>query len=267
MSDPCFASWPQARQRLADWYETPLGLELTRQIHERLREVLTDLHGEHGLQIGAGARRDDSLVLANLGHRLHLREEAGDALAAAPERLPLASGSLNLLVLCHVIEYHDGPEMLIAEAERVLAPEGRLVVVVFNPWSLFGLRRLLPHDGVPWNGRFPSMLRLYWWCRRADLRVESVAGCWRRPPAHGACLRWGLGWLERGPRFFDHCGAVQVVRVRKRRIPATPVRLKEGWRRRLAALHPARQRPTPPGRAARGVSTGKQARVRRREGS
>ena len=240
MPDSCFANWPGSRSRLADWYETPLGVELDRCVHECLRELLADVRGQHGLQVGAAARGDEALVLANIGHHLLLRGEPGDALQAEPEHLPLASGSLNLLVLFHVVEYRDSPQALFMEAERVLAPEGRLLVVAFNPSSLFGLRRVLPHDGAPWHGAFPGLLRLHWWCRRAELKVEELRGCWRRPPAHGHRLRALLYWLERGPRLFDYWGAIHVLRARKRRVPVTPVRLESRWRRWLHGLQPAR---------------------------
>lgn len=235
MSDTCFANWPRSRDRLGAWYATPLGEELATATMERAATLLDGVHGEHALQIGAARDASDLLVAANLGHHLYLRGQAGDSLMGEPEALPLASGSIHLLVLWHVLEYRDDPGALLREAERVLAPEGRLLLIVFNPWSLFGLRRVLPHDGVPWSGRFPGRLRLHFRLRRAGMAVEATAGCWRRPPAHGARLRRWLAWLERGHRLLDHCGAVQIIRARKRRNCPTPLALDAQWRRRAPA--------------------------------
>src|SRR5690606_37876295 len=50
--------------------------------------------------------------------------------------LPLASQSVELLVLPHVLEYAHDAHAVLREAERVLLPEGRLVIVGFNPRSL-----------------------------------------------------------------------------------------------------------------------------------
>ena len=239
MLDTRFANWPASREQLAVWYATPLGQAVAAATHERLARLLADVHGQRGMQIGGSTPASDLLRLATLGHASFLRGEAGDSLGAEPEFLPIASGSLNALVLCHVLEFRDQPEAILREAERVLTPEGRLVLVVFNPWSLFGLRRLLPHDGVPWSGRFPGILRLHCWCRRAGLVVEVQAGCWRRPPAHGPRLRRGLAWMERGHAALDQCGAVRILRVRKRETRLTPIPLGAWWRR-IGALQPAR---------------------------
>src|SRR3546814_7072469 len=45
------------------------------------------------------------------------------------------------LVKLYMLE--DPPEVL-REAERVLVPDGRLVISGFNPWSLWGARNRMP---------------------------------------------------------------------------------------------------------------------------
>lgn len=245
--DSSFANWPEARERMAAWYATPLGRELDAAIQDRARRLLLDVHGQHALQIGGSARDTDFLAHANMGHRIHLIGEAGDAFHGEPEMLPLTSGSINLLVLCHILEFREDPLTLLTEAERVLAPEGRMLIVSFNAWSLFGLRRALPHDGVPWSGRFQGHWRTRYWCRRTGLEIENRAGCWRRPPAHGYRLRRWLGWLEHGHASLDRCGAVQLLLVRKRRIPLNPIPLRMRRRQRLSASHPARPTMMHPG--------------------
>lgn len=231
MPDTRFVNWPGSRDQLAVWYATPLGQEVAAATRERLRRLLGDVHGQHGMQIGGSTHASDLLSLANLGHANFLRGETGDSLMAEPEALPVASESLNLLVLCHVLEFREQPQAMLQEAERVLAPEGRLLLVVFNPWSLFGVRRMLPHDGVPWSGRFPGILRLHWWCRSAGLAIEARSGCWLRPPAHGQGLRRRLAWMERGHVAFDRYGAIQILRMRKRVTRPTPIPLGSWWRR------------------------------------
>jgi SAM-dependent methyltransferase len=240
--DTCFANWPRSRDRLATWYETPLGRELAFATMVRAADLLDGLHGEHALQIGGARHASDLLGAASAGHHLYIRGQVGDSLSAEPEALPLASGSIHLLVLWHVLEYRDDPVAVLSEAERVLAPEGHLLLVTFNPWSLFGLRRVLPHDGVPWSGHFPGRLRLHFRLRRAGLGVEATAGCWRRPPAHGARLRHWLGWLERGHRVLDYLGGIQLIRARKRQTFPTPIALGSNWRQRLPTGHPASPR-------------------------
>jgi SAM-dependent methyltransferase len=114
-----------------------------------------------------------------------------DLLVDQFEALPFDTQSLDLLVLPHVLEFAQDPHQVLREAERVLRPEGRLVLAGFNPVSLWGLRDWL---GRPFErGFFPkpahvlSALRLRDWCKLLDLSVESIQ--------HG-CFRPIDGWRE-----------------------------------------------------------------------
>jgi len=57
-------------------------------------------------------------------------------------QLPLASQSVDLVVLPHVLESHDHPHEVLRETERVLMPEGQVVISGFNTGSLWRLRQM-----------------------------------------------------------------------------------------------------------------------------
>ncbi len=59
----------------------------------------------------------------------------GDAAA-----LPLEDGAADLVVIHQVLHYVENPDRVIAEAARILRPEGRLIVVDFAPHDLEFLR-------------------------------------------------------------------------------------------------------------------------------
>ena len=61
------------------------------------------------------------------------------------EELPVPKNSLDAVVLHHVLETAEDPRTAIREVSRVLAPGGRLLVVSFNPWSLWGMRGAYAH--------------------------------------------------------------------------------------------------------------------------
>jgi SAM-dependent methyltransferase len=54
--------------------------------------------------------------------------------------LPLPNKALDAVVLHHVLEAAGDPRTAIREVSRTLAPGGRLLIVAFNPWSLWGMR-------------------------------------------------------------------------------------------------------------------------------
>lgn len=192
-----------------------------------------DVHGERGLQIGGTRSGSDFLSLARMGHRIYLRGEPADGFAGTLAALPLASESINLLVIGHIVEFQTQPCDLLAEAERVLRAEGRLLLIVFNPWSLFGARQLLSRESIPWSGQFPGFLRLRGWLQACGLRLEIRDGCWRRPPTDDARLRHWLRWMERGPSVCDRCAGVQLLRLQKRQTPLNPIPLQRHWKRAM----------------------------------
>ena len=58
---------------------------------------------------------------------------------AHAQELPLGNGSMDAIMLHHVLECADDPRAVLREVSRVLAPGGRLVISVFNPLSVWGL--------------------------------------------------------------------------------------------------------------------------------
>lgn len=95
----------------------------------------------------------------------HARVRPGDAL-----NLALPRAGFDLVLLHQVLHYLDDPARAIAEAARVLAPAGRLLVVDFAPHALEFLRETQAHRRLG----FPHEA-VRQWLEAAGLAVESVA--------------------------------------------------------------------------------------------
>ena len=57
--------------------------------------------------------------------------------------LPFEAQSVDLIVMPHTLEFTSDPHRLLREAERVLMPEGQLIILGFNSLSLWGARQSL----------------------------------------------------------------------------------------------------------------------------
>ena len=140
--------------------------------------------------------------------------------------LPFKSDSVDQLVLAHALEFADNPHQLLREADRILSEDGSLVLFVFNPMSLWGLRRLFSWRGKqPWRGHFFSRWRLNDWLTLLDFDVvERRAFLFQLPINHQG--KWsGSHFLARiGPRLWPYFGAVTVLVAKKRHILVTPLR-------------------------------------------
>jgi hypothetical protein len=105
------------------------------------------------------------------------------------------------------------------EAERVLMPEGHVVIVGFNPWSLWGLWRVLRHTEreAPWCGGFISLGRLKDWLALLGFEVAGGRLCCYVPPVNGKTWLQRFQFMEHaGDRWWAMAGGVYVVQAKKR---------------------------------------------------
>jgi SAM-dependent methyltransferase len=214
---------------LRAWFESPLGRSL--QAHElhRLRSALPALYGTLVVQLGRPGSVD--LLEASVVPTRVLVDTAGDrdgaGLLAAPEALPFATGTVDLLLLPHTLDYCGDPHQVLREVNRVLSPEGHVVVIGFNPWSWWGLRRWLTRRPrpAPWCGRFLPLARIKDWLRLLDFDLTQGGMLFYRPPLRRESLMDRLRFLDQaGDRWWPMTAAVYLL-VAKKRVPGmTPLR-------------------------------------------
>lgn len=233
--------------------------------------AVADVFGFHAVQLGLPEL--DALDANRMPHRwLGLPEtewplvEAGSfehvepwpglqrwAFVAHAAALPFPAASLDLLVLPHTLELSADPHAVLREVERVLVPEGRVVISGLNPASLWGLRQARAHLCarlglsalgasrlyLPESGEFIGHWRLRDWLRLLSFEVESCQfGAYRPAVRTDQWLqRWA--WIEGlGARWWPILGAVYFITAVKR-VRGMHV-LGPAWKpRRAAAAAPA----------------------------
>lgn len=193
------------------WLQTPPGQALLAWEQAQLDAAVADLFGFHALQLGLPG-------LAGLrSNRMPHRWAAGVDLHCDFDALPFESGSLDLVLLPHSLELSGDPHAMLREVERVLRPEGRLLIVGLNPASSWGLRQKLGHSYLPSKGEFIGYWRLRDWLRLLSFEVElGRFGVYAPPVRSQAWLaRWH--WIEAvGARWWPVLGAVYFIQAVKR---------------------------------------------------
>ncbi len=241
---------------MGTWLRSPPGQVLLAWEQDRLDHAVTDAFGYHALQLGLPemeclrANRmphrwvaSDSLIVPEA---LALPPPADALISTQPapepvslhceyDALPFPNASIDLVVLPHALELARDPHHTLREVERVLVPEGRVVIAGFNPASLWGLRqragRVRRGMGfgrgqslyLPRAGEFIGYWRLRDWLRLLGFEVEAGRfGVWR--PAFSS-QPWlaRFEWMDRvGERWWPVLGAlyflVAVKRVRGMRL-------------------------------------------------
>lgn len=219
-----------AGQYLLDWEQ------------RHVDQVVADLFGFHALQLGLPEL--DALRANRMPHRWVGSESvppiaSAPADAAAPVRravdlhcnfdaLPFDANSLDLLVLPHALELARDPHLALREVERVLVPEGRVVIIGFNPRSPWAARQRLSHWRrrlgfgkrelfLPNAGDFIGYRRLRDWLRLLSFEVEAGRfGCYL-PPVGSSQWLARFGWMDPvGERWWPVFGALYYVVAVKR---------------------------------------------------
>lgn len=234
--------------QLSDWFATPQGRHVLAWELEQFASATEDVFGFRALQ--AGLPGIDFLAGNRIPFRFSVAIEPGAALAADPLQLPLAGQSVDLVALPHALEFSADPHLVLREAERVLMPEGQLVISGFNPASLWRARQAVMSErrrtvaGAPWDGRFIGLLRLKEWLRLLGFELNGGRfGCYAPPFASPVWLRRFAFMEQAGARWWPILGGAYVVRAVKRvhgmRI-ITPAWRRERARRRAVAAIPQR---------------------------
>ncbi|MDL1862804.1 class I SAM-dependent methyltransferase [Betaproteobacteria bacterium PRO7] len=266
--DPNFLEQPAADPappivKLSEFLRSPPGRYVLDWEQQQLDAAVADIFGYHALQLGLPE------IDALRENRMPLRFCASDRLLAAAarsgggrvavinryEELPFATNSIDLVVMPHILEFAEEPHQVLREVDRVLVPEGQIVLTGFNPVSLWGLRQLMARLGMapflPREGQFIALPRIKDWMKLLSFEVSRGRyGCYS-PWARSE--KWLARWrfMEKaGDRWWPVLGSVYLVsaikRVRGMRLVGP------AWKRQNAlrpALAPARPIVTATGEA------------------
>ncbi len=215
---------------MQDWFDTPPGRYLLAWEQAQFDAAVADVFGYHALQLGLPPVQ--GLRTNRMPHQWVALSKEHDG--ARPTHhfitdfsaLPFAENSLDLVLLPHALELDADPHATLREVERVLVPEGRVVICGLNPASLWGLRqkraRLYQRIGVgqlylPESGEFIGYRRLRDWLRLLSFEVDSAHfGVWR-PAFRSESWLQRFEWMDSlGERWWPIFGAAYCVVAVKR---------------------------------------------------
>lgn len=235
----------QAVKQLRRWYTTELGQLLAQQERDQVDALLANMFGYHLVQLG---RPGNGSLTSNtriphcllLDHSMLAAAEAGAGVCvvgASSEAVPVATDSVDVVLLPHTLEYSREPHQVLREVDRMLIPEGHVLILGFNPFSPWQLWKLLPwrRRRAPWCGRFFSVPRVRDWLSLLGFDVEYSRCFFFRPPLQSARLMGRLQFMERlGRRLWPIFGGAFIVVGKKRVTTLTPI--KPRWKPRRSII-------------------------------
>jgi SAM-dependent methyltransferase len=199
---------------LSDWFATPRGEYVLGWEQAQYDNAVEDVFGFNAVQVGLPGV--DLLRESRIPLRFSVDAMPGAPLIADPAQLPLATHSVDLLVLPHVLEFSANPHQILREVERVLMPEGQVIISGFNPLSFWGIKGLWGGSTYPWCGSFIGLFRLRDWLTLLGFELNGGRfGCYA-PPFDQARWLQRFSFMESaGDRWWPIAGGVYVVRAIK----------------------------------------------------
>jgi SAM-dependent methyltransferase len=254
----------------SDWLHTPPGRYLQAWEQAQLDRAVANVFGFHAMQLGMSGLKglranrmphrwlaqDGVNSLVGLPAALHPNEAqpsvSTPSVSTEPatavesrfvdirchfDALPIKSQSLDLVVMPHTLDLARNPHDTLREVDRVLVPDGRIVISGFNSASLWGAAQRAGHvrqrlgsdtatfmpplhparQGGPHHSDFIGYRRLRDWLRLLSIDIEGGRfGCYVPPVQSDVWLR-RMGWMEKtGDRWWPVFGAVYFIVAVKR---------------------------------------------------
>ncbi|MBQ75649.1 MAG: SAM-dependent methyltransferase [Gammaproteobacteria bacterium] len=174
-------------QQIRDWYASPLGTELLETESAILEQLLAGLFGYHLLQVSVQERELFSASPIQHKVTLGLKPQDQSPFLARPTELPLENDGTDVVLVHHLLDFVDSPQEALRELSRIVLPSGYLIIVGFNPFSLWGLWKTMAawRKLPPWNGQFIRPGRLMDWLNLLNFKIDRARFCtYGLPRAH-----------------------------------------------------------------------------------
>ncbi|CAN5356727.1 methyltransferase domain-containing protein [soil metagenome] len=207
------------------WLRTPLGQDLRVTEEHVVSHALEQVFGLQLLQIGDWGKPGCLLSNART-QRKAMIGDAGGTILGDPTDLGIASDSIDAALLPHTLELSEEPHRVLREAERVLCGEGCLIVLGFNPYGSWGLRRALSRGRFPPGiAQFISERRIRDWLKLLGFEIECVRHYLFAPPfRRRSSAREPERIGRERPHYQRFLAAGYLVKAKKHVYTLTPIR-------------------------------------------
>lgn len=220
------------------WFDTIYGSELFCTEQKQVSQYFTKIFGLKILQIGCpqinyldpNCKIHHKILLSN-----SLSQTKADAtdnrsiLYCRDNYIPLATDSIDAVVLAHDLEFSENPHAVLREVDRVLLPDGHLIILGFNPWSLWGIRCALTNGKeaeFPWNGSWLSCHRICDWLNLLDYEVTDKDFHFFKPCIDNEKLLNSMRFFEQIGKIIPLGAAAFSINAKKKQAVLTPLKAK-----------------------------------------
>lgn len=246
------------QQKLHAWFDTQLGASLLETEIKEVGRILPKIYGDFLIKIdGPNAKWEKFLATSTIPNKIYLTSEYVKSnictIQCHYNALPLRSESVDAALIHHALEFSADPRAILEESCRILTPTGCLIIIGFNPASLWGIGRSIAlikesfrHSAhiandtaselSPWHAQhFISISHLKNWLRKLDFTIVDTNTFYFRPPLTNIELLKKMAFFEKlGKLSRLPCGGYYILTAQKKVAAVTPLKRKEFVRARTA---------------------------------
>lgn len=233
----CRKKWLQ----LHEWYQSHLGQAIFHSEEQIIKQELESCFGYTIVQLGNNLSENliQTTRIKNkyiLQCSINTSNKADVRITSLLQRLAIKSNTVDVVLLHHCLEFEAFPHEILREVERILVAEGKLMIVLFNPFSLMGLWHFFLRLKVkvtkkklsmPVEQAWISPMRLDDWLALLGFDSKKVGSVFFRPPINNLTLLKKLDFMElTGKKFWPAFSGSVIYMATKRVSTLTPLRSK-----------------------------------------
>ncbi|TPW27305.1 class I SAM-dependent methyltransferase [Pararhizobium mangrovi] len=230
---------------LRQFYASPLGRAAGEAVGDALGSIWPRLPNERLVGLGytppylerfsSGTERSFAFMPARQGACTWPNERPGATALVFEEELPLSDAAVDRVLMVHALEFAENPAEALREAWRVMAPNGRLVVVVPNRRGVWARFEHTPFG----SGRPYSRSQITALLRETNFTPGPMTDALFFPPTHRrGMLRFWQPCERTGRRVGAVFAGVLIIEAQKRLYQGLPAARRASRRALVPALAP-----------------------------
>lgn len=213
----------------AKWFQTPPGSRLLALEKQQLARMLGHQFGDLLVQLGGPL---DGLFTSpsSIVHRITIGQGACPIrgipyVTADYNELPLRPDSIDIVICMHVLEFMEDPSLLLDQIYQALVPQGQVLIIGFNPMSLWGLAQYFKNSKeFPWGGKFHSQMHIKALLQKTGFSLLAKKTVCFRPPIINRKIWQSLLVMEPlGQFLLPDLGGVYFLSARKKVFGMNPI--------------------------------------------
>jgi len=216
--------WPDVTE-LEQFYDSHLGQLCTRSLRQSISQIWPHANGEtivglgYPLPILRPFLKSADVVIAAMPaaqgviHWPRGSAQVNHAVLTHETTLPFRSGTLNRLILLHVLEHAQRSGYVLKEVERCLTPSGRALLLIPNRRNFWARAEHTPYA----HGQPYSLIQLRKLLNREGFKpIQSKQALFFPPLRSRTFLKFSPIIERLGRKFFPHFGGMLLVEIEKR---------------------------------------------------